>query len=123
MNPREATISETKTGGRVSEVLPVDASTAFGVITDLARLPGWNATMNQVVELPDGSIAILGQQGILVSKDQGETWKLVTKDLPFRSVSGILYSKYHKAFYGWQFTCEGMRVYHKLAARNLTSES
>ena len=73
MNPGEATISETKTGGRVSEVLPVDASTAFGVITDLARLPGWNATMNQVVELPEHLEA--GAEWVVEFQLLGRRWK------------------------------------------------
>jgi hypothetical protein len=53
MVPAESTVSETKTSGRVSQVLPGEASAAFGAITDLARLPEWNAKMTRVVTLPE----------------------------------------------------------------------
>jgi hypothetical protein len=53
MNPGESTVSATNTNGRVSQVLPGEASAAFRAITDLARLPEWNAKMTRVVALPE----------------------------------------------------------------------
>jgi hypothetical protein len=57
------------------------------------------------VELPDGRLAALGQNGVLVSADSGKTWQKVTKDLPYNDARGVLYSKYQKAFFIWRFSC------------------
>jgi polyketide cyclase/dehydrase/lipid transport protein len=53
MNPSKRPVSKTRSTGTVSRVLPVEAAAAFGTITDLARLPEWNARMTEVLELPD----------------------------------------------------------------------
>jgi photosystem II stability/assembly factor-like uncharacterized protein len=57
------------------------------------------------VELPDGRIAALGTQYIMLSADHGSTWKPVTPPLPFQDGTGIAYSAPHKAFYVWHFAC------------------
>ncbi|MGE4133365.1 MAG: WD40/YVTN/BNR-like repeat-containing protein [Bdellovibrionales bacterium] len=62
----------------------------------------------QPVELPDGRIVSLGAQNIMISSDQGVTWKAFGPPLPFQPV-GITYSKYDQSFYIWQFDC-GDRV-------------
>lgn len=53
MSPSESSVSKTTSTGSVSAVLPVEATAAFLAITDLARLPEWNARMTQVLDLPD----------------------------------------------------------------------
>jgi hypothetical protein len=56
------------------------------------------------IELPDGRIAALGAQAIMVSGDQGKTWAPVTAQMPYRPI-GLTYSAQRKAFYIWHFTC------------------
>jgi hypothetical protein len=56
------------------------------------------------IELPDGRIAALGNQAVMLSADKGETWKPVTVQMPWRPW-GLTYSAQRKAFYIWYFTC------------------
>lgn len=57
------------------------------------------------VELPDGRIAALGQRRIVLSGDKGQTWRVVSADLPFKA-TGIVYSAQARAFYAYHWTCE-----------------
>ncbi len=58
------------------------------------------------VELPDGRIASLGSQTVMVSSDCGSTWYGATTALPY-APTGLVYSPYQKAFYVWHFDCTG----------------
>jgi photosystem II stability/assembly factor-like uncharacterized protein len=59
------------------------------------------------IELPDGRLATLGaQRTVVVSADHGASWKSVSTVLPYADAVGLVYSKPHKAFYIWHFTCE-----------------
>lgn len=62
------------------------------------------ATSATPIELPDGRIAALGATAIIVSADQGKTWKPVTVQMPYKPV-GLTYSAQRKAFYIWHFSC------------------
>jgi len=56
------------------------------------------------VELPDGRLAAISGQHVVVSKNQGQTWTAVSVDAPYVPI-GLVYSKFQKAFYVWHFTC------------------
>jgi hypothetical protein len=58
------------------------------------------------VALPDGRIAAIGRQSIMVSADCGATWHAASTALPY-SPTGLVYSPYEKAFYVWHFDCTG----------------
>ena len=55
-----------------SIIVPVDADAAFRTITDLSRLPEWNARMTRVVELPDRLEA--GAEWVVEFEAFGQTW-------------------------------------------------
>lgn len=57
------------------------------------------------VELPDGRVAALGQQYVMVSSDRGATWVPASGPLPYNTAVGLAYSAYQKAFYIWHRTC------------------
>ena len=63
------------------------------------------------IELPDGRIATLGPSTgtlyVIISADQGATWKPVSAPLPYTNVYGLSYSSHQKAFYVWHWTCTG----------------
>ncbi len=59
------------------------------------------------VALPDGRIAALGPQAIMISSDCGASWRAATTALPY-SPTGLVYSPYEKAFFVWHFDCTGM---------------
>ena len=56
------------------------------------------------IELPDGRIASLGNQHVVISSDHGRSWQPIGPQLPFTPV-GLAYSDFDKAFYIWQFDC------------------
>jgi hypothetical protein len=58
------------------------------------------------VELPDGSIAALGSNYVMISSDHGATWSPASPQLPFNDATGLVYAPKRKAFYTWHFTCE-----------------
>jgi hypothetical protein len=70
---------------------------------DVAGAGSVNST--SPTELPDGRLAALGQNAVVVSADSGKTWQKVTKNLPYNDARGVLYSKYQKAFFIWRFSC------------------
>lgn len=58
----------------------------------------------QPVELPDGRIASLTADAVVVSADAGMTWKKVSPATPFKPV-GFAYSSFQKAFFIFYFLC------------------
>jgi photosystem II stability/assembly factor-like uncharacterized protein len=58
------------------------------------------------VALPDGRIAALSSQSVMVSSDCGASWFDVTTALPY-APTGVVYSPYQKAFFIWHFDCTG----------------
>ncbi len=58
------------------------------------------------VALPDGRIAALGSQAVMISSDCGTSWRAATTALPY-SPTGVVYSPYEKAFFVWHFDCTG----------------
>jgi len=61
-----------------------------------------------VIELPDGRLAGLAKQYVLVSSDQGASWVDASSALPYSEAapaSGLVYSKEQKAFFIWHFSC------------------
>ncbi|HTQ03920.1 MAG TPA: hypothetical protein VMI54_08680 [Polyangiaceae bacterium] len=59
------------------------------------------------VELPDKRIAVLGKRYVLVSADQGASWRPVSPPLPY-APWGLAYSSYERAFFIWHWTCDGV---------------
>jgi hypothetical protein len=57
------------------------------------------------VELPDGRIAALGSQYVMLSADHGVTWNPASSALPYSDAVGVAYSGPRKAFYIWHFAC------------------
>lgn len=58
----------------------------------------------QPVELPDGRIASLTENAVVVSADSGTTWKKVSPPTPWKPV-GFTYSAFQKAFFIYYFLC------------------
>jgi photosystem II stability/assembly factor-like uncharacterized protein len=58
----------------------------------------------QPVELPDGRIASMTNDAVVVSDDSGATWKKVTPATPFKA-TGFTYSPFEKAFIIFYFGC------------------
>lgn len=56
------------------------------------------------VELPDGRIAELSGESVIVSDDAGETWTPVSPELPFVP-TGFFYSTHQRAFFVYHITC------------------
>jgi hypothetical protein len=82
-----------------------------GLVKSVDKGQSWQKTVGQgvlvtsaPVALPDGRIASLGGQGVMVSADCGTSWHLATTALPY-SPNGFTYSPYQKAFYVWHFDC------------------
>jgi photosystem II stability/assembly factor-like uncharacterized protein len=84
-----------------------------GMIKSVDKGQTWQQTVGQgvlvtgaPVELPDGRIAALGPQAVMVSSDCGTSWHEATTARPY-SPTGLVYSPYEKAFYVWHFDCTG----------------
>jgi photosystem II stability/assembly factor-like uncharacterized protein len=71
----------------------------------VARAGTINPDSWQVVELPDGRLAGVGRQVVIISADHGATWKSVGPTVPFPP-TGFAYSPFRKQFYTWYFACE-----------------
>lgn len=56
------------------------------------------------VELPDGRIASLTATHVVVSDDQGATWKIASAQLPYKP-NGFIYSAFQKAFFVYYYGC------------------
>jgi len=57
------------------------------------------------IELSGGRIAAVGGQALIVSSDQGETWKAVSSAFPIDNPLGIAYSEKSGSYYIWYNTC------------------
>lgn len=57
------------------------------------------------LELPDGRIATIGSQSIMVSSDGATTWQSASAALPYGDATGLTYSTQQKAFFIWHFSC------------------
>jgi photosystem II stability/assembly factor-like uncharacterized protein len=84
-----------------------------GMVRSTDRGQTWQQTVGQgviatgtPVALPDGRIAALGPQAIMISADCGASWSATTTSLPY-SPTGVVYSPYEKAFFVWHFDCTG----------------
>jgi hypothetical protein len=71
-------------------------------------LPSSAVGEDTAAELPGGRIAVVGNTYILVSADQGHTWRPATAALPVTSgeyLHGTVYSPQQKAFFVFHNTC------------------
>jgi photosystem II stability/assembly factor-like uncharacterized protein len=57
------------------------------------------------IELPDGRIATLGHDHVVVSGDQGDTWSLASVKTPYTDGFGVVYLAPRKSFFIWHWTC------------------
>jgi hypothetical protein len=57
------------------------------------------------MEIPDGRIASVAGQSVVVSADHGATWTQISTAMPITPVGGT-YSPFRRAFYFWYFTCD-----------------
>jgi photosystem II stability/assembly factor-like uncharacterized protein len=90
-----------------------DQGTSFTERADGNLAPGIVGSLYPA-ELPDGRIAILGRDHILISADKGETWTPIGEPLPYPGggydgARGPTYSARTKTFYIWRWDC-GDRV-------------
>jgi hypothetical protein len=60
---------------------------------------------SNLVELPNGNLAAVGNQVVIVSADHGATWRSVGPGMPY-APSGLTYSPFRNAFYIWHFDCD-----------------
>lgn len=58
---------------RASHVVPASADAVFATLTDIARLPEWNAAMTSVVERP-GPLDV-GAEWVVEFHALGQTWR------------------------------------------------
>jgi hypothetical protein len=80
-------------------------STDGGVTWTAAARAGTVDTLSPfLVELPDGRLAAVGGQVVVVSADGGASWRSVGPRMPIRP-TGFAYSSFRHAFYAWYFTC------------------
>jgi photosystem II stability/assembly factor-like uncharacterized protein len=84
-----------------------------GMVKSTDKGQTWQQTVGQgviatgsPVALPDGRVAALGSQAIMISSDCGASWTATTTTLPY-SPTGVVYSPYQKAFFVWHFDCTG----------------
>jgi len=84
-----------------------------GMVKSIDKGQTWKTTVGQGVlatssplALPDGRLASLGPQTVMISADCGTSWNPASTSLPY-SPTGLTYSPYEKAFYVWHFDCTG----------------
>ncbi len=58
-----------------------------------------------LIELPDGRLATLGPRNVIISEDQGETWRAIGPNLPYQPL-GLAFAPAREAFYVWRFYCD-----------------
>ncbi len=71
--------------------------------TRLARGPNSFESRSLLV-LPDGRLASIGDRFVIVSDDDGATWRRVGPRMPY-TANGLAYSPARNAFFAWRFTC------------------
>jgi photosystem II stability/assembly factor-like uncharacterized protein len=57
------------------------------------------------VELPDGRIVAVGSDHLIISSDQGATWKNIGEPLPYQP-AGVSYSPGARTFFIWHNDCK-----------------
>jgi len=57
------------------------------------------------LELPDGRVVAVTQNGVIGSMDHGATFQPITAPLPYPDVKGLVYSTQQRAFFVWHFSC------------------
>lgn len=81
-----------------------------GAAWSVVSAPGARAV--SPVELPGGAIATLGKDGIMISADEGATWKTAAPGLPIPAddhvVGGLAYSAATGAAYAWFWDCRNV---------------
>jgi photosystem II stability/assembly factor-like uncharacterized protein len=83
----------------------VAKSTNAGVTwTQVTRAGTISPTASQVVQLPNGNLAAVGNSQVIVSADDGGTWRAVGPGMPY-APNGFTYSPFRNAFYIWHFDC------------------
>jgi hypothetical protein len=70
-----------------------------------ARAGTINPLAPNLVEVPGGGIAAVGNQAVIVTRDDGATWTKIGPTMPYRPV-GMTFSPSRQAFYIWYFTCD-----------------
>jgi hypothetical protein len=80
---------------------------ADGTTWTVVSAPGAKAV--SPIELPNGQIATLANNGIIVTADEGVTWKAIAPAPPYPAnyhvVGGLIYSARAGAFYVWFWDC------------------
>jgi len=72
-----------------------------------SRVVGGGVLQNWLLELPDGRLASMTRDYVVVSSDAGNTWQVFSPKLPYLP-NGFTYSRFRKAFYIWTYTSEGV---------------
>jgi len=68
-----------------------------------------SSTEGRLIELPNGDLAAIANQSVVVSSDQGATWNPATSALPVdppEFMNGLAYSSQRQSFYVWNSTCQ-----------------
>jgi hypothetical protein len=69
------------------------------------RGPAGGGRRNRIVEVPDGTWVSMGVDYMVVSRDQGASWRTVGPPLPYEP-SGFTYSFVREAVYAWRNYCD-----------------
>jgi len=67
---------------------------------DWTRTTEYGVLYGNLLELPDGRLAAVGNRAIVISDDDGRNWSDVTTNMPF-APGGVTYSVENRAFYIW----------------------
>ena len=67
---------------------------------DWTRTTEYGVLYGNLLELPDGRLAAVGNRTIVVSDDDGRNWSDATTTMPF-APGGVTYSTENRAFYIW----------------------
>lgn len=106
-----------ESGGRFSPLAHSDgslywANAGSGMVRSTDQGRNWSEALGagdardvQPIELPDGRVATLGRDGVIVSEDHGASWRTVTTALPYNP-NGLTYSRFQRAFYIFHFSCD-----------------
>ena len=68
-------------------------------------MPANVLTTASPIELPDGRIAALSREYLVVSANHGLTWDYASAKLPYLGSAGVVYSPTEKAFFIWRNDC------------------